>query len=242
MPNYKKIMVESGIILIKYWLEVSAEEQTRRLESRIDDGRKTWKLSPMDVLSYERWDDYTRARDEMFKATDTPWAPWFVARSEDTKRVRLNVIRRAGRRRWPPPTNSLRRSDFSALSDQSLSSNVVLPLGAPFGHVLTLTSPAEVSSRTAMLAALTFPRGEDPAGIHLQARAVHAPAVVCAASLILGSRDPGRSRRIRDDVVTTSAPECARATPRSGIALARRASPGREWLLTTRTKRKAVNR
>ena len=86
-------MVESGIILIKYWLEVSAEEQARRLESRIDDGRKTWKLSPMDVLSYERWDDYTRARDEMFKATDTPWAPWFVARSEDKKRVRLNIIR-----------------------------------------------------------------------------------------------------------------------------------------------------
>jgi len=93
VPNYEKIMVESGIILIKYWLEVSAEEQARRLESRIDDGRKTWKLSPMDVLSYERWDDYTRARDEMFKATDTPWAPWFVARSEDKKRVRLNIIR-----------------------------------------------------------------------------------------------------------------------------------------------------
>jgi len=93
VPNYEKIMVESGIILIKYWLEVSAEEQSRRLESRIDDGRKTWKLSPMDILSYERWDDYTRARDEMFKATDTPWAPWFVARSEDKKRVRLNIIR-----------------------------------------------------------------------------------------------------------------------------------------------------
>jgi len=93
VPNYEKIMVESGIILIKYWLEVSAEEQTRRLESRLDDGRKTWKLSPMDILSYERWDDYTRARDEMFKATDTPWAPWFVARSEDKKRARLNIIR-----------------------------------------------------------------------------------------------------------------------------------------------------
>jgi polyphosphate kinase 2 len=92
VPNFEKLMVESGIILLKYWLEVSPEEQTRRLESRIDDGRKTWKLSPMDILSYERWDDYTRARDEMFKATDTSWAPWYVARSEDKKRVRLNVI------------------------------------------------------------------------------------------------------------------------------------------------------
>ncbi len=85
-------MVKSGIILLKYWLEVSHEEQTRRLSSRIDDGRKIWKLSPMDIKSYDRWDDYTRARDEMFKATDTGTAPWYVARSEDKKRVRLNVI------------------------------------------------------------------------------------------------------------------------------------------------------
>ena len=85
-------MVESGIILLKYWLEVSPEEQTRRLASRIDDGRKIWKLSPMDLKSFDRWDDYTRARDDMFKATDTSWAPWFVARSENKKRVRLNII------------------------------------------------------------------------------------------------------------------------------------------------------
>jgi len=71
---------------------VSPEEQTRRLKARIGDGRKTWKLSPMDLKSYDRWDDYTKARDEMFAATDTAWAPWFVARSEDKKRVRLNVI------------------------------------------------------------------------------------------------------------------------------------------------------
>jgi polyphosphate kinase 2 len=92
VPLFEQLMINSGIILLKYWLEVSAEEQTRRLESRIDDGRKIWKLSPMDVKSYDRWDDYTKARDEMFAATDTPWAPWFVARSEDKKRVRLNVI------------------------------------------------------------------------------------------------------------------------------------------------------
>ena len=85
-------MVDSGIVLVKYWLEVSADEQTRRLESRIDDPRKVWKLSDMDLQSYERWDDYSRARDEMFAASDTPWAPWYVAHSDDKKRARLNVI------------------------------------------------------------------------------------------------------------------------------------------------------
>jgi polyphosphate kinase 2 len=92
VPQFEKMMVESGIILLKYWLEVSPEEQTRRLEGRIDDGRKLWKLSPMDLKSYSRWDDYTKARDEMFAATDTGWAPWFVAKSDDKKRARLNII------------------------------------------------------------------------------------------------------------------------------------------------------
>jgi polyphosphate kinase 2 len=91
-PLFEQALVQSGVILLKYWLEVSAEEQTRRLKDRIDDGRKTWKLSPMDLESYDRWDDYTKARDEMFQATDTACAPWFVARSEDKRRVRLNVI------------------------------------------------------------------------------------------------------------------------------------------------------
>jgi polyphosphate kinase 2 len=92
VPLFEHLMIDSGIILLKYWLEVSPEEQTRRLRARIGDGRKTWKLSPMDVKSYDRWDEYTRARDEMFAATDSSWAPWFVARSEDKRRVRLNVI------------------------------------------------------------------------------------------------------------------------------------------------------
>jgi polyphosphate kinase 2 len=91
-PGFEQTIVKSGIILIKYWLEVSPEEQERRLRDRINDGRKTWKLSPMDVKSFNKWDAYTEARDEMFKATDTPWAPWFVALSEDKKKVRLNVI------------------------------------------------------------------------------------------------------------------------------------------------------
>jgi polyphosphate kinase len=91
-PQVEKAMIDSGIILIKYWLEVSPEEQERRLRDRIDDGRKTWKLSSMDLKSFERWNDYTRARDEMFMATDTAWAPWYVARSDDKRRARLNII------------------------------------------------------------------------------------------------------------------------------------------------------
>ncbi|RPI80463.1 MAG: polyphosphate kinase 2 [Planctomycetaceae bacterium] len=91
-PLVEKVMVESGIILLKYWLEVSPEEQTRRLEARIEDGRKIWKLSTMDLKSYNRWYDYSKARDEMFAATDTPWAPWHVVRSDDKKRARLNLI------------------------------------------------------------------------------------------------------------------------------------------------------
>jgi polyphosphate kinase 2 (PPK2 family) len=85
-------MLDSGIILIKYWLEVGMEEQTRRLESRIDDPRKIWKLSDLDLKSYSRWYDYSRARDDMFTATDTGWAPWYLARTDDKKRTRLNII------------------------------------------------------------------------------------------------------------------------------------------------------
>jgi polyphosphate kinase 2 len=93
VPEFEHVVVESGTILLKYWLEVSHEEQTRRLQARINDGRKTWKLSPMDLESYHRWIDYSRARDDMFKASDTAWAPWFIVRSDDKRRARLNVIR-----------------------------------------------------------------------------------------------------------------------------------------------------
>ncbi len=91
-PEFEKAMVESGIILIKYWLEVSEAEQTRRLKDRIHDPRKVWKLSPMDLKSYNRWYDYSRARDDMFMATDTPWAPWHVVRSDAKRSARLNAI------------------------------------------------------------------------------------------------------------------------------------------------------
>jgi polyphosphate kinase 2 len=92
VPAVERAIIESGVVLLKYWLEVSEEEQTRRLESRIDDGRKIWKLSPMDLKSYSRWYDYSRARDDMFQATDTAWAPWYVAHSDDKKRARLSII------------------------------------------------------------------------------------------------------------------------------------------------------
>jgi len=92
VPLVERAIVHSGIILLKYWLEVSEEEQTRRLQARITDGRKVWKLSGMDLKSYSRWYDYSRARDAMFEASDTDFAPWFVAVSNDKRRARLNII------------------------------------------------------------------------------------------------------------------------------------------------------
>jgi polyphosphate kinase len=92
VPVIEQAIVDSGVILLKYWLEVSQEEQTRRLSARINDGRKTWKLSDMDLESYGRWYDYSRARDAMFAATDTETAPWYVADSNDKRRARLNII------------------------------------------------------------------------------------------------------------------------------------------------------
>ncbi|CAG2127168.1 Polyphosphate:ADP phosphotransferase 3 [Cupriavidus yeoncheonensis] len=92
VPLVEQAIIHSGIVLIKYWLEVSQAEQTRRLEGRVHDGRKLWKLSDMDLKSYSRWYDYSRARDAMFRATDTEYAPWHVVDSNDKQRARLNVI------------------------------------------------------------------------------------------------------------------------------------------------------
>jgi polyphosphate kinase 2 len=91
-PLVEKAIVDSGVILITYWLEVDMDEQTRRLTQRIDDPRKIWKLTGMDLKSYSRWYDYSRARDDMFQATDTGFAPWYVLNSNDKKRARLNLI------------------------------------------------------------------------------------------------------------------------------------------------------
>jgi polyphosphate kinase 2 len=92
VPLVEKTIVDSGIILLKYWQEVSPEEQTRRLEARINDGRKVWKLSDMDLKSYSRWYDYSRSRDAMFQASDSEYAPWYVAIANDKRRTRLNII------------------------------------------------------------------------------------------------------------------------------------------------------
>lgn len=88
----KNIVVDNGIILLKYWLEVGDEEQERRFRARIDDPLRQWKLSAMDLPSRERWYDYSQARDEMLDATDTDFAPWSIVRSDDKKRARLNLI------------------------------------------------------------------------------------------------------------------------------------------------------
>ncbi|MBV8970398.1 MAG: polyphosphate kinase 2 [Verrucomicrobia bacterium] len=91
-PAWERDFVDAGLILIKYWFEIGQEEQTRRFSARIQDPRKIWKLSPMDLESHRRWYDYARARDAMFAATDTPESPWYVVRADDKRRARLNCI------------------------------------------------------------------------------------------------------------------------------------------------------
>ena len=125
VPLVEKAMIDSGIILIKFWLEVSEQEQTARLKSRIDDERKTWKLSPMDLLSYSRWFDYSRARDDMFRTTDTGYAPWYSARTDDKRRGRLNIIR-----------HLLSRIPYEELPREK----VVLPKRQKAGNYVPMTS------------------------------------------------------------------------------------------------------
>jgi polyphosphate kinase 2 len=91
-PEFERMLVHSGIILVKYWFSVSNDEQERRFQARIDDPTKRWKLSPMDLQSRSRWVEYSRAKDEMFKYTDTRQSPWYVVNSDDKKRARLNCM------------------------------------------------------------------------------------------------------------------------------------------------------
>jgi polyphosphate kinase 2 len=91
-PVMEREIIDSGIILIKYWFDISQDEQERRFQARITDGRKIWKLSPMDLEAHRRWYDYSRAKDAMFRATDTPASPWYVVRADDKRRARLNCI------------------------------------------------------------------------------------------------------------------------------------------------------
>ena len=92
-PQFERMLVLSGIMLVKYWFSVSDEEQEKRFRARIDDPTKSWKLSPMDLQSRTRWVEYSRAKDEMFKYTDTSIAPWYVVDADDKRRARLNTIR-----------------------------------------------------------------------------------------------------------------------------------------------------
>ena len=92
-PEFEKYLVDDGILLVKFWLEVSDEEQKRRFEARITDPLRQWKLSPMDVCSRSKWFEYSRARDVMLEATDTEYAPWYIVPSDDKRRARLNCIR-----------------------------------------------------------------------------------------------------------------------------------------------------
>lgn len=91
-PEFERMIIRSGIILLKYWFSVSDEEQEKRFQGRIDDPTKTWKLSPMDLKSRELWIEYSRAKDEMFKYTDTKQSPWYVVPADNKKRARLNCI------------------------------------------------------------------------------------------------------------------------------------------------------
>jgi polyphosphate kinase len=129
-PQLEQYIVEGGIQLIKIWLEVSDEEQKRRFEARIDDPLRQWKLSPMDLPSRERWFDYSRARDMMLEATDTKHAPWYVLRSDDKRRARLNCIthlltlipyKRVRREKVKLPKRSMKGAydDRASLKDQN---------------------------------------------------------------------------------------------------------------------------
>ncbi len=91
-PEFEQMLIRSGIILVKYWFSVSDEEQEKRFQARIDDPTKRWKLSPMDLQSREKWVEYSKAKDDMFKHTDTPESPWWVVEADDKKKARLNCI------------------------------------------------------------------------------------------------------------------------------------------------------
>jgi polyphosphate kinase 2 len=123
-PEIEKYIVDAGIILIKFWLEVGMDEQEKRFAARIDDPLRQWKLSPMDVESYRRWYDYSKARDMMFKATDSKHAPWYVIRSDDKRRARLNCISHLlktipYKRMSPEGVKLPKRSDKGRYNDQA---------------------------------------------------------------------------------------------------------------------------
>ena len=136
-PIFERLLVEDGIMLFKYWFSVSDVEQERRFQSRLTDPNRRWKLSPMDVQSISKWEDYSRAKDEMFVHTDIPEAPWYTVESEDKKRSRINVITTCCPRSptstsspsrspsrsdpRPPATSGRRRDEFKYVADHAAS-------------------------------------------------------------------------------------------------------------------------
>ena len=130
IPTFEKYLVDAGVILIKMWLEVGMEEQDRRFHARTHDPLRQWKLSPMDLKSYERWYEYSRARDAMLRATDRPQTPWYILRSDDKRRSRLNGIahilsvisyKRIKRERVEPPKRSTKHRYKDDLNLRSLN-------------------------------------------------------------------------------------------------------------------------
>lgn len=159
VPEVEKAMVESGIILVMYWLEVRADEQTRRIESRIRDPRKVWKLTDMDLKSYSRWYDYARARDAMLAATDTAWTPWYLGHTDDKKRAarhhhapavadavraapatQRDTAHQAETGGLPRPRSSV-RLDADTLLSQVESATALTSVRLPSGECLTHSSP-----------------------------------------------------------------------------------------------------
>ena len=152
-------ITRAGIVLIKYWLEVSNEEQERRFEARVEDPLRQWKLSPMDLPSRERWYDYSRARDRMLEATDSKHAPWHIVRSDDKKRARLNCIthllslipyKKLPRTKIKIPTrsNKGRYDDHATIEKERLYSRSLLKFEAPGlrqGVYLRASAPPTIS-------------------------------------------------------------------------------------------------
>ena len=175
-PRVEQAMIDSGIVLLKYWLEVSADEQTRRLQSRIDDPRKCWKLTDMDLESYSRWFDYSRARDAMFAATDTAWAPWYVV---DSERQEAHPPERHHPPAGPDPVPAARAQGRQAAQAPGRRRLPGPPPRRPAGpeHLLRVCWPERrhVSVRSTWSSACPgdVPHGGDVAGVGAAAPAHH---------------------------------------------------------------------
>ena len=178
-PEFERMLVRSGIILVKYWFSVCDEEQERRFQDRLDDPTKRWKLSPMDVESRSRWMDYSKAKDEMFAHTDIKQAPWWVVRSDDKKRARLNVISHL----------------LSLIPYEDLTPGADRPAAAPDGHRLRAAADGgpDLHPRAVLSPAPREPRGPS----HARERRPHLGEALDRLLGPTASGGPRRSRRRR---------------------------------------------